>query len=166
MKKAIKFAIFFLCLLILTGCGVGRGDSPDPKKAFSLHLSGTWEGEAFEADIVSVPLPDGTRQGRVTYTSPDALAGIVVTVTGDTLRAACGDVSMEGDAVWGLGLPLWAFLWDYTGLQSDVREGVCTVYETAPEGYRRLVLSGGVPVSIEATLRGLSFRADIEKWAV
>ncbi len=76
-----------------------------------MKISGERNGVAFSAELtVGEKSPDGTRDGRMTFTAPASLAGISVSTAGDVWNSSLGGVEIAGVSAELLGAPLAVFV--------------------------------------------------------
>ena len=152
-RRCTALLLLFCVLLLFCSC---KSRPPDclayQKRAFCADVSGRLYGETFGARIFYSP----TGEMSVSYTSPDALEGITVTLLCDAegkveAHASLGEMTVECDpaVLDGWMTPLCAWLLPSPETLARVQrteEGFCLTFE---DGVTLFVDAEGTPVRLE-----------------
>lgn len=163
MNKIRKMLAIILLSALVFCAACGKTAQSDPLSY--QHRAGRWQltgelcGVAFEAVLAlgEDPAGGGSRDLLLTYSAPEALAGVTVRREGGVWGASCGGVSFSGGEAEAFGLPAEAFEAEgeavFLGTEQDGADRVSVFSVTGPDGSAaRVTLCGDAPRAITLTL--------------
>lgn len=123
-RKVLAIIILFSCVISVYSCAPSpRANALDIlKRPAELKAEGERGGVAFCAVILLGEIrEDGTRSGEITYSLPDAFAGLKIKTDSGVWEAELYDVSISGTVAERLGAPLAPFLQSNNAISAEIK---------------------------------------------
>ncbi len=150
MRKAVVFLVIFLLLTLISGCAQPPAPLAYAERGFSANISGSADGQKFEAAVIASARGEGERDISVEFFLPETLRGIKVERRGGEICVKRGEFEIENFRGEG-----WLILGELLLGEGEIikaeRRDKNVVATVRGEGQvTEITVGGGVPVCLQS----------------